>query len=71
MFIREWKYTTLILKVQVGIWWLEERVTEYPPNNTLYVSNLNEKIPVDDIKEILFDNFEEFGEIIDVKDKIF
>lgn len=39
---------------------------ESAPNNTIYISNLNEKVPIDDLKDTLFSIFEEYGEIIDV-----
>lgn len=39
---------------------------EHPPNNTVYISNLNEKVPTEELKDTLFTIFEEFGEIIDV-----
>lgn len=41
-------------------------MVEYPPSNTLYINNLYEKVPIDDLKETLFKVFEEFGEILDV-----
>ena len=28
---------------------------EIPPNNTLYISNLNEKVPLDELKDTLFE----------------
>lgn len=39
---------------------------ETAPNNTLYISNLNEKVPLDELKDTLFEMFEEFGEVLDV-----
>lgn len=33
----------------------------YPPNNTIYISNLNEKVPIEELKDTLFTNFEEYG----------
>lgn len=42
------------------------RPNELAPNNTLYISNLNEKIPLDDLKDELFEMLEEYGEILDV-----
>ena len=39
---------------------------ETSPNNTLYINNLNEKVPMDELKDTLFEMFEEFGEILDV-----
>ena len=44
----------------------ENRAPEHPPNNTLYINNLNERVPVDELKDSLFNAFEEYGEIIDV-----
>ena len=38
----------------------------YPPNNNIYISNLNEKVPSEEMKDTLFTIFEEYGEIIDV-----
>lgn len=40
--------------------------SESTPNNTIYISNLNEKVPIDELKDTLFTIFEEYGEIIDV-----
>lgn len=39
---------------------------ETSPNNTLYINNLNEKVPLDELKDTLFEMFEEYGEILDV-----
>ena len=36
------------------------------PNNTIYIQNLNEKVPIEDLKDSLFNLFEEFGEVLDV-----
>lgn len=36
------------------------------PNNTLYISNLNEKVPLEELKDTLFNIFEEYGEILDI-----
>jgi RNA recognition motif-containing protein len=49
----------------VGIEEVGERQV-YPPNNTIYISNLNEKVPSDEMKDTIFTIFEEYGEIIDV-----
>lgn len=45
---------------------VSDRAAEQPPNNTLYINNLNEKVPMDELKDSLFNAFEEYGEIIDV-----
>lgn len=29
----------------------------HPPNNTIYISNLNEKVPIEELKDSLFTNF--------------
>jgi hypothetical protein len=34
---------------------------ENAPNNTIYISNLNEKVPIDELKDALFNGFEEYG----------
>jgi hypothetical protein len=39
---------------------------EAAPNNTIYIGNLNEKVPIDELKDTLFTIFEEYGEVIDV-----
>ena len=39
---------------------VEARV-ETPPNNTIYISNLNEKVPIEELKDTLFNIFEEYG----------
>lgn len=39
---------------------------ESAPNNTIYISNLNEKVPMEELKDTLFNVFEEYGDIIDV-----
>jgi RNA recognition motif-containing protein len=39
---------------------------ESTPNNTVYINNLNEKVPIEELKDTLFTIFEEYGEIIDV-----
>jgi len=41
---------------------------ENPPNNTIYINNLNEKVQVDELKDDLLKIFEEYGEIIDVSE---
>ena len=40
---------------------VESRQVEFAPNNTLYISNLNEKVPIDDLKDTLFNIFEDHG----------
>lgn len=39
---------------------------ETPPNNTIYIQNLNEKVPIEELKDTLFNAFEEYGEVLDV-----
>ena len=52
--------------VPVGEEEVQENRVESAPNNTIYLSNLNEKVPADELKDKLFNIFEEYGEIIDV-----
>ncbi|KAI4123289.1 MAG: hypothetical protein LQ338_005338 [Usnochroma carphineum] len=40
--------------------------TTQPPNSTVYVRNLEERIKVDDLKEALTEIFSEYGNIIDL-----
>jgi RNA recognition motif-containing protein len=54
-----------------GAGFLSDSIGDYPlqesaPNNTIYISNLNEKVPIEDLKDTLFNVFEEYGDIIDV-----
>ncbi|KAL5480095.1 hypothetical protein EMCRGX_G023717 [Ephydatia muelleri] len=39
---------------------------EYPPNNTLYVNNLNEKVKKEELKRSLYAVFSQFGPILDI-----
>nr|KJB23297.1 hypothetical protein B456_004G090600 [Gossypium raimondii] len=39
---------------------------EIPPNMTLYINNLNEKIKIDQLKKSLHAVFSQFGKILDV-----
>ena len=34
---------------------------EASPNNSLYINNLNEKVPLDELKDTLFEMFDEYG----------
>ena len=43
---------------------------ELAPNNTIYINNLNEKVPIDELKDSLFTTFEEYGDILDVRQPI-
>jgi len=43
--------------------------TQLPPNQTLYVNNLNEKIKIDTLKEELNSIFSQFGKVLDVNAK--
>jgi RNA recognition motif-containing protein len=45
---------------------MESNQNYIPPNQTLYVNNLNEKIKIDELKENLFHLFSEFGDIISI-----
>lgn len=38
----------------------------YPPNETIYVSNLKEKIKIDELKKALFHVFSQFGAIVEI-----
>lgn len=37
-----------------------------PPNNTIYINNLNEKIKIDELKKSLYAVFVQFGQILDI-----
>lgn len=39
---------------------------EYPPNQTLYVNNLNEKVKKEELKKSLYAIFSQFGPIMDI-----
>lgn len=39
---------------------------DLPPNHTIYINNLNEKIKRDDLKKSLFAIFSQFGQILDI-----
>lgn len=39
---------------------------EIPPNQTLYVNNLNEKLPKDELRRSLYALFGQFGPVLDV-----
>jgi RNA recognition motif-containing protein len=39
---------------------------DVPPNHTLYVNNLNDKVKKEQIKSMLYALFSQFGEIIDI-----
>ncbi|KAL6513046.1 hypothetical protein OROMI_034634 [Orobanche minor] len=41
-------------------------VTEVPPNKTIYINNLNEKIKLDELKKSLHAVFSQFGKILEV-----
>lgn len=36
---------------------VESRQVENPPNNTIYIQNLNEKVAIEDMKDTLFNIF--------------
>lgn len=69
-FIRESGCLTIICKKKVSfvMYRVEgQQPQELAPNNTIYINNLNEKVPIDELKDSLFTTFEEYGEILDVK----
>lgn len=37
-----------------------------PPNNTIYINNINEKIKIPDLKKALFAVFNQFGKILEI-----
>ena len=37
-----------------------------PPNHTIYINNLNEKIKTDELKKSLYAVFVQFGQILDI-----
>jgi len=39
---------------------------EIPPNQTLYINNLNEKLPKDELRRALYALFGQFGPVLDV-----
>jgi len=39
---------------------------EYPPNQTLYINNLNEKVKKEELKKSLYAIFSQFGPILDI-----
>lgn len=43
-----------------------KEIIEYPPNKTLYINNLNERVRIEDLKDALREMFEEHGEIIEI-----
>ena len=40
-----------------------------PPNSTLYINNLNERVHIEDMKQALYDIFYKYGKILDIKVK--
>ncbi|KAH3744625.1 U2 small nuclear ribonucleoprotein B'' [Pelomyxa schiedti] len=44
----------------------EKKPADIPPNNTVYVNNLNERVKLDVVKKELKELFQPFGEILDV-----
>ena len=42
---------------------------DIPPNNTLYINNIHEKIKIDDLKHTLSTLFSSFGELVEVHAK--
>ncbi|KAL4474152.1 hypothetical protein ABPG72_002877 [Tetrahymena utriculariae] len=47
----------------------DEEIKFLPPNNTVYINNLNERISIDDLKQELFKLFSEYGSILEIKAK--
>uniref|UniRef100_A0A1I7XWA5 U2 small nuclear ribonucleoprotein B n=1 Tax=Steinernema glaseri TaxID=37863 RepID=A0A1I7XWA5_9BILA len=41
-------------------------MADLPPNNTIYICNLNEKVKKDELKKALYAIFSQFGSIIDI-----
>eukprot|EP01060_Flectonema_neradi_P028057 TRINITY_DN37751_c0_g1_i1.p1 TRINITY_DN37751_c0_g1~~TRINITY_DN37751_c0_g1_i1.p1 ORF type:complete len:229 (+),score=54.33 TRINITY_DN37751_c0_g1_i1:37-723(+) len=44
----------------------DTKAEEYPPNPTLYIRNLSEKVGKEELKKSLWQMFNQFGEIIDI-----
>lgn len=40
-----------------------------PPNSSLYINNLNERVHIEDMKQALYDIFYKYGKILDIKVK--
>eukprot|EP00005_Dracoamoeba_jomungandri_P003262 CAMPEP_0174251684 /NCGR_PEP_ID=MMETSP0439-20130205/1424_1 /TAXON_ID=0 /ORGANISM="Stereomyxa ramosa, Strain Chinc5" /LENGTH=251 /DNA_ID=CAMNT_0015332057 /DNA_START=26 /DNA_END=781 /DNA_ORIENTATION=- len=47
----------------------KERVPQYPPNETLYVRGIDEKVPKEDMRKRLYAIFSQFGTVLDVHAK--
>ena len=45
---------------------VKTEVVEYPPNPTLYIRHLSEKVGKEELKKSLWQMFNQFGEIIDI-----
>uniref|UniRef100_A0AC35U9U4 U2 small nuclear ribonucleoprotein B n=1 Tax=Rhabditophanes sp. KR3021 TaxID=114890 RepID=A0AC35U9U4_9BILA len=45
---------------------MSSNMEDIPPNHTLYINNLNEKLKKEKLKEALFAIFSQFGQIIDI-----
>jgi len=43
---------------------------EYPPNQTIYVNNISEKIKIESLKNELKAIFNQFGKIVEIQVKI-
>jgi U2 small nuclear ribonucleoprotein B'' len=41
-------------------------VPDNPPNNTVYLNNLNERIKVDDLKRVLYTLCTAYGPVLDI-----
>lgn len=42
----------------------EEKILE--PKNTLYINNLNEKVPINEMRQILYIMFSKYGKVLDI-----
>ncbi|VDL19934.1 unnamed protein product [Hymenolepis diminuta] len=45
---------------------IQQPTPTLPPNNTIYINNLNEKIKIDELKKSLYAVFVQFGQILDI-----
>lgn len=45
---------------------MQQNAPVLPPNHTIYINNLNEKIKNDELKKSLYAVFVQFGQILDI-----
>ncbi|KAJ8298565.1 hypothetical protein KUTeg_022625 [Tegillarca granosa] len=50
----------MFIKPRIG------KIMDIRPNNTIYISNLNEKVKKDELKKSLYAIFSQFGQILDI-----